>query len=573
MNNIKANDKHVTILKNSKGRKRDLTHDYYIIEVDKKKCTSNCGKTFSLATSTTVLKRHLSKKHNIKAQDQDKDDETTKNQLENENIIELAEKDVCKAFSIAFAKNSLPYSLFKNKYFCNALNLYKQIDAKLTPYKLKEETLQIGNETEKDIIAKLSLNQSPVTLAVDGWTNVRSNKVINLLLISNGVSYFYSSIENNEKHNDAVWLSSQLEVKIIKIIKEKVNVVAITTDNENLMKATCKKLKEVMPFLIDIPCSAHLMQLCLKSVLSIPKIHKIINEILDVVNIIKNSKENRKQLEELQITGKSSDVLTIIRPIEIRWASLISCIERLLLLRKYIDIIITNLNESFWKNTNDLYIYLKPFKTSIDQIQKDNASLYCVSQNIQKIRDHFSSAEIPKSLRTIKKTVLDLINEKWDKHINMKIMNVIRFLNFEKDQSIYDSAVDFIEQWGSLYLTTFKIVPENDIEQIKDKLNFQVLQFIGSLDKFSSLNTIIERNKRTCINLKKQFNPTIIWISFLSSYFALAKVAIALLSICPSEACVERSFSMQSDVHSLDRNRLLPELIEAEMKIKYNFQN
>jgi len=51
---------------------------------------------------------------------------------------------------------------------------------------------------------------------------------------------------------------------------------------------------------------------------------------------------------------------------------------------------------------------------------------------------------------------------------------------------------------------------------------------------------------------------------------ALARVAMALLQICPTEAAVERSFSAQADTHSADRNNLAAEQVEAEMTLKWN---
>ena len=64
----------------------------------------------------------------------------------------------------------------------------------------------------------------------------------------------------------------------------------------------------------------------------------------------------------------------------------------------------------------------------------------------------------------------------------------------------------------------------------------------------------------------------LVWGKYVTEYYELAKVAIALLSICPSEACVERSFSVLSDVHTLDRNRLSNDIIDAEMSIKINLK-
>jgi hypothetical protein len=42
----------------------------------------------------------------------------------------------------------------------------------------------------------LSIKGQPITIALDGWTNVRSNKVTNILLICSGIAYYYTGIEN-----------------------------------------------------------------------------------------------------------------------------------------------------------------------------------------------------------------------------------------------------------------------------------------------------------------------------------------------------------------------------------------
>lgn len=99
-----------------------------------------------------------------------------------------------------FVTSSLPHSLLESAIFKIALDTYKRApNVKLMQNKMKDRIQQLGEKTVDGILTKLSLQKSPVTLAIDGWTNVRSNKVTNLLLISNGISYFYASIENEKK--------------------------------------------------------------------------------------------------------------------------------------------------------------------------------------------------------------------------------------------------------------------------------------------------------------------------------------------------------------------------------------
>ena len=53
------------------------------------------------------------------------------------------------------------------------------------------------------VVSKLVKENNPVTLALDGWTNVNHNKVTNLILLSGGRAYYWKSIVNSLEHNTA----------------------------------------------------------------------------------------------------------------------------------------------------------------------------------------------------------------------------------------------------------------------------------------------------------------------------------------------------------------------------------
>ena len=62
----------------------------------------------------------------------------------------------------------------------------------------------------------------------------------------------------------------------------------------------------------------------------------------------------------------------------------------------------------------------------------------------------------------------------------------------------------------------------------------------------------------------------LIWSQFISSAPELSYLALCLLSVGISEAAVERSFSQQKFTHSEVRNKLEADIVEAEMRIKFN---
>jgi hypothetical protein len=52
----------------------------------------------------------------------------------------------------------------------------------------------------------------------------------------------------------------------------------------------------------------------------------------------------------------------------------------------------------FWSNLNSIYLFLEPFKNSIEQIQKDNASVYSVWNNFQKLLSFINQNKFHKFL-------------------------------------------------------------------------------------------------------------------------------------------------------------------------------
>jgi hypothetical protein len=61
-----------------------------------------------------------------------------------------------------------------------------------------------------------------------------------------------------------------------------------------------------------------------------------------------------------------------------------------------------------------------------------------------------------------------------------------------------------------------------------------------------------------------------VWNLYLADAPLISHAAVAILSVCGSEAAVERTFSAQGLVHSDLRNRLGDATVEAEMFIKFN---
>lgn len=570
--------------KNKKGRKVDEVRNFFIIENNYLKCAEyNCNKKFSCNTSVSVLKYHLMQDHGKNLNKKT----NTKCIITNmENDIQTSNAEIYKAFAIAFAKNSLPHSLIEDKFFKNALYTLNNKAISLNKKNMRDIILIEGEKINEKLLTNLALNKIPVTLALDGWTNIRSNKVTNVLLIVNGTSYFIGSIENESNKNNAEWLTIQLEEKIKSLLLKQINIIAIAADNEKLMKSVCKNLKIKFPLLIHVPCAAHIIQLCFKKICGIETIKTIISNINNIIYLIRNIKENRNKLFQLQINENIDEPLKILYHCEVRWTSLIISIERIIYLKKYIIEILkdsnnqkklkdlnSKINEEFWNNLSLLYDFLKLFKLCTNQIQKDDATLYSVWENFNKLIDFYSTFD--SSFTNDKNLIVEIIKNKWNEHINVQLIDVTRLLNFEQNYKINDNSLKFIEEWGSEYLTTYSIVNNKNIDIIKPIIYLQISEFLSRQKEFANIDSIVNNLKKACEIQNTQYSAKLTWGRFSASHFELSKIAIAILSICPTEAAVERSFSALSDIHTEDRNRnrLSNNIIEAELKIKWNLNN
>lgn len=66
---------------------------------------------------------------------------------------------------------------------------------------LRATTISEAQNYRNQVIAKVK--GGPVTLALDGWTNVSGRKVTNMCFLHAGKAYFWRSISNADAHNTA----------------------------------------------------------------------------------------------------------------------------------------------------------------------------------------------------------------------------------------------------------------------------------------------------------------------------------------------------------------------------------
>lgn len=405
------------------------------------------------------------------------------------------------------------------------------------------------------------LRHTPVTIAADGWTNVRREKITNIVPIANGVAYYWTSIVNTQEKNTARWLYERfLPVFNTLIHTHSLRIVALVVDNEAVNRACFNLLRGDFPFLIHVPCAAHTIQLIVRASLAEPSFAPLVQQLTALIHFF-DTKDNRHELKRMQ-DFRGEPQLAVLKPNDTRWSSTLIALERILRIRSELESCFSAAKlpaipnkDQFFERLADLQKFLKPFQVATDLLQKDSATLFTVYEQFNVLLIHAKTrGENWAAVQILKR---------WRKHVNEPATVACAILSFLTPPESLDiqAALDFIVNFGAQYLSFYD--GKDGVQAIKDTLLVQIADFNGREGVFAGLE-----DKKSSMERSGVFNPRKVWLLYPST--VLSRVALALLSIGASEAAVERTFSAQSAVHTKKRNRLHGATVEAELFLKFN---
>jgi hypothetical protein len=419
-------------------------------------------------------------------------------------------------------------------------------------------------EELRDILGS-KLAHRVVTLACDSWTNVQHSKVTNVVVIVDAQAFYWCSIVNAEERNTAEWMAARLLPIIQKLTREwDARIAGFAVDNEAVNFSCLKLLRNELPPLLHVPCAAHTLQLVVRSCLEHETFAGTTEQLTSLIRHF-DAKEHRVALLQLQ---RARDVkqLRIIKPCDTRWNSMLASAKRMMQLRAEVRCCFTpatlpSVAADFWERLQAFIDFLEPFRVATDAVQSDAATLLTVYEQFVLLQKH---------VREHHQWAADSIMSRWNKHINVPAVTACALLSFVQLPPALSQAraQQFILNWGTSYLHFYHLAPEGDSRRdIRDTLTEQLADFHGRLGGFALLDDIRQSLQRRA-DAANPFCAKKVWL--LHSELELSKVAVALLSLSPSEAAVERSFSAQGSVHTSLRNRMGDSSVQDEMFIKFN---
>ena len=128
--------------------------------------------------------------------------------------------------------------------------------------------------------------------------------------------------------------------------------VALVADNEAVNDALWERHLTPFPFLIRIPCAAHTIQLVVKQIMSINKFAATLLTVRTILSSFEKSKGNRMRLRSLQ-QGELREY-QLVKLNDTRWNSHLYACQRLLLLKRFIDVILPQA-DTFWPELASLH--------------------------------------------------------------------------------------------------------------------------------------------------------------------------------------------------------------------------
>ena len=173
---------------------------------------------------------------------------------------------------------------------------------------LRNEQLALAQRLRSRVVHQLRnyCRSFPLSVAIDGWTNVNTAKVTNVVIVCGGVAYYWCSIVNSKDRNTAAWLCEPLLRVLDGIRQEGLVYSALVADNEAVNGALWARLRQPLPFLNRSPCAAHIIQLCVHKALALPVVNPILAAVESLLRQFK-PKAQRTALINVQLAKLNAD--------------------------------------------------------------------------------------------------------------------------------------------------------------------------------------------------------------------------------------------------------------------------
>jgi hypothetical protein len=116
------------------------------------------------------------------------------------------------------------------------------------------------------------MSNSVACITTDGWTNVKSDLIVNYMATSPECSLFLESVFTGQQGHNAAWIAQEIE-RVFQTYSLKLFACAVT-DNTSANKNAWEILKKKFPSSYFQGCCSHGLRLLVKDIFSATKTRK-----------------------------------------------------------------------------------------------------------------------------------------------------------------------------------------------------------------------------------------------------------------------------------------------------------
>jgi len=449
----------------------------------------------------------------------------------------------------------------------------------------------LDNEYKKvnDAVACKIADAECVAVVSDGWTDINGDSIINFI-ITTPLPVFLKSIETKENSHSGKYIADTL----LDVIEDRrigpKKVLAVVTDNASNMQCAWHEVSKKHPHIYCYGCCAHGLNLLATDICRVGSVEKLLLRAKAIVKCvkykhipssalariqkesIKRGKAKAVKSESKQSSRTKSQALKLIMPAPTRWGTTSAMLERLIALRKSLQLVVVEEdmdrfidtavkndildNNTFWPAIQNLNNLLQPVADAIKKIETDKPALSEVIPIFSDLKTKFEE-HVPKAplLKAEEKKVLQLLEYR-KRFCSNKLQNVAHLLdpnhcgNFLNEQELSESYDTIV--------AVANTVPGCDSAQcMVDLAAFR------AKDGLWKNKAIWEAAKSV---------PAAVWWKGLCAGKALTSVASKVLSLPATSASAERNWSTYKHIHSSKRNRLTTKRAEKLVNVAFNLK-
>ncbi len=371
-------------------------------------------------------------------------------------------------------------------------------------------------------------------------------------------------------------------------------VAALSHDNAAVNGALVRIIQQHQPHILDQPCAAHVLNLIMVGIFNGDSVAEFVKS---VVGKVSSAILNSGTLFEHFLAVQQGKKRCLFKFAETRWLGDYISFKRFQQLKASIIFVLQGhqhlalLTDAFWHRLDLMITFLQPFAHAQDILQADYASVVDVLNQLHALHKHCllvkqgPHASITWHAADIALTLLAL---HFKKHVEYKTAYwCARFASKQLEDSPFGSpeqdqeAEDFFKPWASQMLVVANAAEGRTVSQavMLQRLSDQLRDYRGKKGAFARFQIDFNEERQSVEMAARErgdramkFDARSTWQAYLDrpGCQELSFIANCLLSINCSEACVERSFSLQKLLHSQVTNRLKLDSVQSQLEQAIN---